>query len=459
MSILGKSLNRLIREQSSSDVTSFFHDRIKAHNDTLNALIHEVEISADTNEKDSIDSALKGIPGVLKDNVLTSSMPTTASSKLLDGFLSPYDATVTKRLIDSGATFLGKANMDAWAHGSSTETSDYGPTLNPYNTDYVAGGSSGGSAAAVAAGLAPYAIGTETAGSIRGPAAWCGIVGLKPTYGRVSRHGIIAMGSSWDCPGPMTQTVEDAALLLGIIAGHDKYDATSIEESVPDYIRAMKEDKKYTIGIAKEYFENVDEEIMESVNISIEELKKLGHTIKEVSLLSPKYAISVYMILQRSEVSSNLGRYDGIRYANPRSFFGNEAERRIMLGTYALSTGYYDAYYKKAQKVRYLIREDFEKAFEEVDVIFAPTMPVTATKVGDIDNFSFYGEMMDILSEPAAAAGIPAITIPSAVHSNGLPIGVQFMGPHLKEGRLLNIAYQLEKALDFDRVKVMEKYT
>lgn len=449
--MLGTSLTDILKNESSEDVVDFYKDRIAKHNDTLNVYIH------DCTTYDS-DAPLKGMPLALKDNVITTESETTASSHVLKNYISPYSSTVAKKLQKAGASFLGKTNMDAWAHGSSTETSDYGPTLNPYNTDHVPGGSSGGSAVAVAAGLAPAAIGTETAGSIRLPAAWSGIVGMKPTYGRVSRFGIIAMGSSWDCPGPMTQTVEDAALLLNYMAGHDSHDATTIDAEVPDYTAGLSEKKKYTIGISEEYFDNVDEEIMKVVQENIKLLEKMGHTIKPVKMIHPKYAISVYMILQRSEVSSNLGRYDGIRYGQNRSHFGREAERRIMLGTYALSAGYADKYYKKAQKVRYVIRENFQKTFEEVDLIFAPTAPITATKLGQNKEFAFFGEQMDILTEPAAAAGIPAISIPAGMHSNGLPIGVQFMGRHLEEENVLNIAHQLEQELAFDRLSVMKKY-
>ncbi|KXK09340.1 MAG: Glutamyl-tRNA(Gln) amidotransferase subunit A [Microgenomates bacterium OLB23] len=372
--------------------------------------------------------------------------------------MAPYAATITNKLALHGATIMGKTNLDAWAHGSSTETSDFGPSRNPYHTDYVPGGSSGGSAVAVAAGLIPAAIGTETAGSIRLPAAWSGVVGLKPSYGRVSRYGIVAMGSSWDCPGPITQTVEDAALLLEVMAGHDVHDATSINAPVPQYVSELSQPRKLSIGISEEYFANVDAEIMQSVEKSIKLLEDLGHTIKKIKLMEPKYAISVYMLLQRSEVASNLARYDGIRFGKPRSFFGKEAERRILLGTYALSAGYYDAFYKKAQKVRYLIREDFEKVFTQVDVIFAPTTPITATKLGDCSKFAFYGEMMDVLTEPASAAGIPAISIPIGMHSNGLPIGGQFMANYLDEQSLLQAAYQLEQNVQFDRLSVMQKY-
>lgn len=450
MDLLGKTLVELADEKIEV-AFDFYNKRIEKHNPTLAAYLQDRPGTV-------LAPSSGALPLAIKDNILTKKFVTTASSKVLEDYVPQYDATVIQKLDTEGFSILGKTNMDAWAHGSSTETSDFGPSRNPYNTDYVPGGSSGGSAVAVAAGLAPAAIGTETAGSIRQPASWSGVVGLKPTYGRVSRHGIVAMGSSWDCPGPITQTVEDAAFLLEILAGYDPHDATSLTDPVPSYREALKTDKKLTVGVPEEYFENVDPEIAARVCECIEVLRKLGHTITPISLMNPKYAISVYMLLQRSEVSSNLSRYDGIRYGNDRSAFGQEAQRRVMLGTYALSTGYYDQYYKKAQKVRYVIREDFKRAFQEVDVIIAPTTPITATKLGDNKNYAFYGEMMDILTEPAAAAGIPAISIPCGLHSNGLPMGVQFMGRHCEEGTILQIAHQLEGELKFDRLSVMNKY-
>jgi aspartyl-tRNA(Asn)/glutamyl-tRNA(Gln) amidotransferase subunit A len=327
MSLLGKSLTELLHDNTDAqDVVDFFHSRIKHNNGALNAYTF-IDDEAPKVKDDRKNKALKAMPISLKDNISTLYAPTTASSKVLDGYMSAYGATITHKLTQAGATILGKTNLDAWAHGSSTETSDYGPTRNPYNIDYVPGGSSGGSAAAVAAGLITAAIGTETAGSIRLPAAWSGVVGLKPSYGRVSRFGIVAMGSSWDCPGPITQTVEDAALLLQHMAGKDTHDATTLDESVPSYAKELKSERAMTIGIAEEYFENVDPEIMKIIETSIKTLESMGHTIKKVKLMHPKYAISVYMLLQRSEVSSNLARYDGIRFGNNRSFFGKEAER------------------------------------------------------------------------------------------------------------------------------------
>ena len=459
MSFAGIPLTDLLSDDyNSQEIVDVFMKRIRQHNKELNAFTDIPEVTPPI-QAETQGMKLKGLPIALKDNIATKTLKTTASSNVLKNFTSPYDATIAHKLALAGAVYSGKTNLDAWAHGSSTETSDFGTTKNPYNLTCVPGGSSGGSAVAVAAGLSPAAIGTETAGSIRLPAAWSGVVGLKPTYGRVSRYGVIAMGSSWDCPGPITQTVEDAALLLGIIAGHDSRDATSLPDPVPDYLGHLTTPKSLKIGISDEYFENVDPEIMKNVENCIKILEKCGHTIKKVKLISPTYSLSVYMLLQRSEVSSNLSRYDGIRYGNDRESFGQEAKRRIMLGTYALSAGYADEYYKKAQKVRYVIRQNFDETFNDVDVIFAPTAPITATKIGDSSTFSFYGEMMDVLTEPAAAAGIPAISIPSGMHSNGLPIGVQFMGRHLDEQTVLNVGDQLEKELAFDRLSVMKRFS
>lgn len=443
MDIFGKSgldLKKLIDDKkiSGKEVFSFFQKRIEKYNTDLNAYLTKCDDSDD-----------KNVPIAIKDNVCTKNIRTTASSNVLENFIPPYNATIMEKLNNNGFSILGKTNMDAWAHGSSTETSDFGPTKNPYDLSRVPGGSSGGSAAAVAAYLAPWAIGTETAGSIRQPAAWCGIVGLKPTYGRVSRYGIIAMGSSLDCPGPMTLTVEDSAYLLSIIAGHDKYDATSSTSKTTDYLANINTSKKLTIGISDEYFEGVEPEVKQKVMDAIKIYEKNGHKVKKIKLISPKYSISVYTILQRAEVSSNLSRYDGVRFGNDRNSFGTEAKRRIMLGTYTLSYGYYDAYYKKALKVRNLIVEDFKKAFSEVDVIIAPTTPMTALKIGDWEKYPFFGEIMDVLNEPGAISGIPALNIPVGVDSNNLPIGMQILGKHFDEQTLLNLGYEFEKETNF----------
>lgn len=460
MNLLGYSLQAIRsllqkKQISSEEIYSFFQKRIEKYDPDIHAYLTTIPYSKQTGK-----GILNDIPLAIKDNFCTQGTRTTASAKVLDTFIPPYDATVVSRIKNAGGYFLGKTNMDAWAHGSSTETSDYGPTKNPWDIKRVPGGSSGGSAAAVSAYLCPAAIGSETAGSIRQPASWCGIVGLKPTYGRVSRYGVIAMGSSLDCPGPMANYVEDAALLLDVIAGKDQFDATSSDMPNTSFASAVHEKKKLTIGIADDYFEGVEPEIAHSVHNAIHVLEQLGHTIKKISLISPKYAISDYTIIQRAEVSSNLARYDGIRYGNDRSYFSAEAKRRMMMGTYTLSYGYYDAFYKKAQKVRTKIIQDFESVFHLVDVIAAPTTPITALMLGESHNYPFFGEIMDVLTEPAAMAGIPAINIPCGLDSKNLPIGLQFMGKQFHETTILQLAYQYEKETNFYdiREKIFKKY-
>lgn len=442
MNLLGKSLLDLKdlvgrRKISYKELNTYFYRRIKKYNERLNTYITVCEGESD------------GLPIAIKDAYCTKNIRTTAASKVLDTFVPSYDATVVSRLLNSGFGILGKTNMDAWCHGSSTETSDYGPTKNPWDISRSPGGSSGGSAAVVSSYLSPAAMGTETEGSIRGPASWSGVVGLKPTYGRVSRYGVIAMGSSLDCPGPLTLTVKDAAYILSIIAGNDPFDATSSQTPVTDYISKLDSKRKLVIGIPDAYFEGLHSDVRNSVSMSIKLLEKFGHSLKKIKLLHPKYVTSVYTILQRAEVSSNLSRYDGIRYGNGRSFFGEEAKRRIMLGTYTLSYGYYDAYYKKAQKVRTIIVEDFKTVFKDVDVVVCPTMPITAMKLGEYENYPFYGELMDVLNGSAAIAGLPAMNIPVGLDSNSLPIGMQIIGQHFGEETILNLAYQFEQETDF----------
>lgn len=429
-------ISNLVRDGklSAREVNSFFAERSRRHNPALNAYVTLVEGIED-----------KNLQIAIKDNFCTKGIRTTASSKVLENFIAPYESTVTQKLLNAGISPLGKTNMDAWAHGSSTETSDYGASKNPFDVTRAPGGSSGGTASAVAAGLSPAGIGSETAGSIRLPASWCGIVGLKPTYGRVSRYGVIAMGSSLDSPGPMTKTVDDAAYLLSIIAGKDPYDATTNQAPTEDYFAEAHKGRKLRIGIADIYFHGVEKDIKTSVEQAVKVLEKLGHSVHAVKLMDPKYAISDYTIIQRAEVSSNLGRYDGIRYGSGREVFGSEAKKRIMLGTYTLAHGYYDAYYKRAQKVRTLIIDDFKKVFNEVDVIIAPTTPITAIKLGEFEKYPFFGEVMDVLTEPAAMAGLPAINMPCGVDAQGLPIGMQIMGSHLTESRILDLAYQYEQ--------------
>jgi aspartyl-tRNA(Asn)/glutamyl-tRNA(Gln) amidotransferase subunit A len=404
-------------------------------------------------EKIFITKPLLGIPYALKDNFSTKDILTTAGSNVLKNYLPPYESTVSQKLKNAGAILLGKTNMDAFAHGSSTETSDFFKTLNPWDVSRVPGGSSGGSAAAVSSDMCIFAIGSETAGSIRLPAAWCGVTGLKPSYGRVSRYGVAAMASSTDSPGPITKSVEDCAYILKIIAGQDEKDATSMQTPVDNYndntTSTGNSLKRVKIGKPKSYFDlGLQEGYREICEQAIEEFKKLGAEIIEMDLLDPKYSIAVYTILQRSEVSSNLGRYDGIRYAQDRSAFGFEAKKRSMLGTYTLSAGYYDAYYSKAQKVRTLIVEDFNKAFQHVDLIIGPTVPCVAMKLGESDKSSMFGELMDVLAEPSSIAGICGINLPCGFLEN-LPVGIQLMGKMGDEKALLQTANMYQKHTKF----------
>lgn len=395
---------------------------------------------------------LLGIPVAIKDNFNTIGLETTASSLILKNYMSVYDATVVSRLKEAGAIILGKTNMDSFAHGSSTETSDFQTTSNPWDITKLPGGSSGGSAAAVAASETIFAIGSETAGSIRGPASWCGVVGLKPTYGRVSRYGVIAMASSTDTPGPMTKNVYDARIVYSLIAGHDIYDATTSTNSVASpFVNFDLKDIK--VGVPNEYFlSDAQAGINETVKKAIKVFEKLGAKIVELSLFDPKYAISVYTILQRSEVSSNLARFDGIRFGQSRDKFNAENMRRIMLGTYTLSSGYYDAYYKKAQQVRTLIVDDFNKAFKKVDLIIGPTLPSVALAKGATEGQSMFGELADILVEPSSIAGLPGVNIPCGFVQN-LPVGMQLIGPMWSEQMLFNVAQSFENHTEWHKQK------
>lgn len=442
MNILGKSLLELkqlveSKKISEKEINTYFLKRIKKYNSVLNAFVTVC------------DKVTSGFPLAVKDNFCTKGIRTTACSKVLDNFIPPYESTVTQKILNAGFSIIGKTNMDAWAHGSSTETSDYGPSKNPWDLTRSSGGSSGGTAVSVSAYLAPAGIGSETAGSIKQPASWSGVVGLKPTYGRVSRYGVIAMGSSLDCPGPITQNIKDAAHLLSIIAGNDMYDATSSPTINSDYLKELNNSKSFTIGISEDYFEGLDFDVQKALEKSITIFKKLGFKFKKIKLLSPNYAISVYTIIQRAEVSSNLARYDGIRYGNDRTFFGAEAKRRMMLGAYTLSYGYYDAYYKKAQKVRTLIINDFKRVFRDVDFIIGTPTPITALKLGEFEKYPFFGELMDKYNEPGAMAGIPSISLPVGFDKNNLPIGMQLMANYFKESDLLNASYQFEKETEY----------
>ena len=356
------------KKYSAVELTKEYLARIKKIEPQLNAFITVTGEKAleDAKNADELlssgqDLPLLGIPVSVKDNFSTKHIPTTAASKVLEHYKPPFNSTVVQKLDDAGMILMGKTNLDAFAHGSSTEASDFGTTTNPWNKKHLAGGSSGGAAASVIADECIIAIGSETAGSTRLPASWCGVVGLKPTYGRVSRYGVVAMGSSLDSPGPLTKTVEDAAITLQVLAGQDSYDATTSPSKPADYIKLMKEKRTMTIGISDDYFKDAEPEVAAAMEDALKVLEKLGHTIKRIELFDPKYAIDVYTILQRSEVSSNLARLDGIRYGEDRTAFGEEAMRRVMLGTYVLSAGHFDAFYKKAQKVRTLIIEDFVK--------------------------------------------------------------------------------------------------
>lgn len=389
---------------------------------------------------------LWGIPIAAKDLFCTKGIKTTAASKVLENYIPVYDATVIRKLKEAGAIIIGKTNCDAWAHGSSGENSDFGPTKNPFDETRVPGGSSSGSAVAVATGMSLAATGTDTGGSIRLPAAFCGVVGLKPTYGRVSRFGVIAMASSLDSIGHFTKNVEDSALILSITAGNDPYDATTPPLEVPDYLKNLKKEiKGIKIGVPKEYFiKGMAREIEQQTLLAIKKLEKLGAEIVEVSLPHTKYALATYYIIQPAEVSSNLARYDGIRYGFGREKFGDEAKRRIMLGTYTLSAGYYEAYYLKAMRVRTLIRKDFRDAFEKVQAIVAPVSPTLPFKLGEKTQDPLKMYLSDIFTIPASLAGLPALSLPIGFVNN-LPVGMQVLGPQFSEELLFKIGYALEQ--------------
>jgi len=412
---------------------------------------------------------MAGIPIGIKDNMCTEGIRTTCGSRILESFVPPYESTVTRRLKEAGAVMLGKTNMDEFAMGSSTESSAYQVTANPWDLERVPGGSSGGSAAAVAAGQCVVALGSDTGGSIRQPASLCGVVGMKPTYGRVSRYGLVAYASSLDQIGPFGRTVEDAALLLEAIAGHDPNDATSLNVPVPNYAAALRPDfkprGKLRVGIIKETFgDGLDPVVEAAVTNAVEQLQALGAEIQVISCPQFRYGLPTYYIIAPSEASANLARYDGVKYGyrteDPKNLlsmyaktraqgFGTEVKRRIMIGTYVLSAGYYDAYYLKAQKVRTLIKQDFEKAFQQVDVLVCPTAPTTAFKAGEKtdDPLSMY--LSDLMTIPVNLAGLPAMSVPCGFDAQGLPIGLQLIGNVLQEELLLNVAHGYEQATDW----------
>jgi len=410
---------------------------------------------------------LRGIPIAIKDVLCTAGVPTTCGSHILEDFIPPYDATAVARLKAAGAIILGKTNTDEFAMGSSTENSAFFPTHNPWDLSRVPGGSSGGSAAAVAAGECLGALGTDTGGSVRQPAALCGVVGLKPTYGRVSRYGLVAFASSLDQVGVLTKDVTDAAILLGVIAGHDPMDSTSVDRPVPDYTAALTGDiRGMRVGVPREYFiEGMQPEVEEAVRAAVDRLADLGAEVVEVSLPHTDYALPVYYLIAPAEASANLARYDGVRYglrvqgadleatykATRGRGFGPEVKRRIMLGTYALSAGYYDAYYLKAQKVRTLIKEDFDRAFERVDVIVAPTTPTTAFRIGEKVDDPLQMYLSDVFTLSMNLAGICGLSLPCGFDQRGLPIGMQVIGPAFGEETVLRVAYAYEQATDWHK--------
>jgi aspartyl-tRNA(Asn)/glutamyl-tRNA(Gln) amidotransferase subunit A len=459
---------------SSVELTQFFLNRIAKFDKQLNSFVTVTEEYALKNAKKADElisqgkaTALTGIPIAQKDIFCTQGIKTSCGSKMLDNFISPYDATVVQKFNSAGTVLLGKTNMDEFAMGSSNENSFYGPVRNPWDLQRVPGGSSGGSAAAVAAYLTPGATGTDTGGSIRQPAALCNITGIKPTYGRVSRYGMIAFASSLDQGGPMTLTAEDAAMMLNAMSGFDERDSTSVVKDVPDFTKTLNDSLKgLRIGLPKEYFnDGLDNNIAKLIQDAIKEYEKLGATVHEIHLPNTKLSIPAYYVIAPAECSSNLARYDGVRFGfrceNPIDLmdlykrsrsegFGNEVKRRIMIGTYALSAGYYDAYYLKAQKVRGLIRHDFEEAFKKVDVIMGPTTPTTAFKIGEKtdDPVSMY--LSDIYTIAVNLAGLPGMSIPAGF-TNNLPVGLQLIGNYFDEARLLNIAHQFQKVTDWHK--------
>jgi aspartyl-tRNA(Asn)/glutamyl-tRNA(Gln) amidotransferase subunit A len=443
------------------DVIDAYFERIKKYDEEVRAYITVNEKVRNEKQNKGI---LKGAPIAVKDNICTKGLRTTCGSRILENYIPPYDATVIKKLKEAGAVIIGKTNMDEFAMGSSTENSAFFISRNPWDKTRVPGGSSGGSAIAVVMKEAVAALGSDTGGSIRCPASFCGIVGLKPTYGLVSRFGLIAFANSLEQIGPMTRDVRDCALLLNIIAGYDEMDGTSINKPHEDYLKYLdKEIKGMKVGIPKEFFgEGTDENVIKEVWRSIHILENLGVKYEEISLPMVKYALPAYYLIAMSEASSNLARYDGIRYgvridneemdwstafSYNRKLFGKEVKRRIILGAFALSAGFYEEYYVKALKVRTLIRRDFEKAFKEFDVLITPTMPITAFKIGEKIHDPLAMYMIDIDTIPVNLAGLPAISIPCGF-SNGLPVGLQIIGPPLMEGKILSIAKKLEEELN-----------
>jgi aspartyl-tRNA(Asn)/glutamyl-tRNA(Gln) amidotransferase subunit A len=472
------ALHGLLRkkEVSSEEITRSVLRRIEAIEERVKAYVQVMPEAALAQAK-AVDeeiargnsiSTLAGIPLALKDLLCTQGAATTCSSRILRNFIPPYDATVVRRLKEEKAVFLGKTNMDEFAMGSSTENSGFFTTRNPWDLDRVPGGSSGGSAAAVAAGEAIAALGSDTGGSIRQPASLCGVTGMKPTYGRVSRFGLVAFASSLDQIGPFSQDVEDCAVLLNAICGHDPQDSTSVNMAVPDFTRSLlPEVRGFRLGVPAEYFvEGMDPGVKASIEKAIGALEELGAGCEEVSLPHTEYAVAVYYLVATAEASSNLARYDGVKYGyrSPRpgdlldmysstraEGFGAEVKRRIMLGTYALSSGYYDAYYLKAQKVRTLIRQDFDQAFQRFDVLITPTAPTPAFRIGEKMDDPLQMYLSDIFTIPCNLAGLPGISIPCGLSKDGLPIGLQILGKPFDEAKVLRVAHAFQQATEWHR--------
>ena len=462
------------KELSVTEITKAYINKINENEKDVNAFITLLTSEAEEEAKNmeqkiesgQAPSSLAGIPIGIKDNICTKGVKTTCASKMLENFVSPYNATVVEKLKEAGLINLGKLNMDEFAMGASTEYSALAKTRNPWNLEAVPGGSSGGSAAAVAANMVPWALGSDTGGSIRQPAAFCGVVGLKPTYGLVSRYGLVAFASSLDQIGPITKDVKDSAILLNLLVGHDSKDSTSVDMPKVDYVKSLKNDVKgLKIGVPKEFFgEGINSEVKASLEKAISKYKELGAEVEEFSLDIAKYSLAAYYIIACAEASSNLGRFDGIRYGyrtknytnleelfvNSRSEgFGEEVKRRIILGTYVLSSGYYDAYYKKAQKVRTLVKNEFNKAFEKYDVLLTPTSPTVAFKAGTRSNNPLEMYLADICTVSVNVAGLPGISVPCGLDSNGMPIGMQLIGNKFDEATILNAAYAYEQATKF----------
>lgn len=455
------------KEIKFTDIINSVFTKIKNEDEKISAFITLFEEEA-FEQAQHLDETVKdreklhplfGIPFAIKDNICVKDKLTTCGSKILSNFISPYDATAVARLKDAGVIIIGKTNLDEFGMGSSNETSYYGPVANPIDNAYVPGGSSGGSAAAIRYQGALGALGTDTGGSIRLPAAFCGVVGLKPTYGRVSRYGLVAFASSLDCIGPIAKTIDDVAIILSTIAGYDKYDATSVKIPVNKPICNPDAVKEYTIGVPKEYFgEGLDSNVRQVIEKTIKELGKKCKAVKEISLPHTKYTIATYYLLCTAEASSNLARYDGVKYGlrimgenllslyekTRDSGFGKEVKRRILLGTYGLSKGYYDEYYGTAQKVRTLIKQDFEEAFKTCNVIITPTAPTQPFKIGEKINDPLAMYLSDIYTTSPSLAGLPAIVTPGLGHASNFPVGVQIVGPAFEEETILNCARAIE---------------